>query len=195
MISTIDESLFERSSLPVKFWPVPDSYRKSLPQSGEAGCFWENRGDRRHCGIDIYAPPKSPVLAVDTGRVLRVGIFSSPEAVPYWNVTYFILIRHEDGLVANYAELEQALVKEGDAVRGGDAIGLVGAVLNAEKITESSPSYVQRLKGDGHSSMLHFELYQGLPLFPSNYLGGNAFSPSRPSNILDPTAYLEGVAG
>ena len=177
----------------MKFWPVPDSYRKSLPRSGEAGCFWENRGDRNHCGIDIYAPPESSVLAVDAGRVVKVGIFSSPEAVPYWNVTHFILIRHEDGLVANYAELQEALVKEGDEVRGGDAIGLVGAVLNPEKITESSPFYVQRLKNNGHSSMLHFELYRGAPTFPSNYLGGNAFDPLRPPNILDPTTYLEGL--
>ncbi len=27
-----------------------------VPQIGEAGSFWENRGDRYHCGVDLYAP-------------------------------------------------------------------------------------------------------------------------------------------
>lgn len=178
---------------PMKFWPVPDSYKKNLPHAGNPGAFWENRGDRNHCGIDIYAPRKSAVLAVDTGRVVEVGIFTSPEAVPYWNVTYYILIRHEGGLVAKYAELEEAVVREGDRAAAGDVIGFVGSVLNPEKITESSPPYVRLLKGNGHSSMLHFELYQGLPLPACNYLGGNSFNALKPQNILDPTAYLEGL--
>jgi murein DD-endopeptidase MepM/ murein hydrolase activator NlpD len=185
--------VFERSLILMKFWPVPDSYTKNLPREGEAGCFWENRGDRNHCGVDIYAPCKSPVLAVDAGKVVEVGIFTSPEFVPYWNETYYVLISHEDGLVAKYAELEEALVREGDVAGAGTVIGFVGSVLNPEKITENSPPYVQLLKGNGHSSMLHFELYRGLPLLPAKYLGGNSFKPLKPMNLLDPRAYFKGL--
>jgi murein DD-endopeptidase MepM/ murein hydrolase activator NlpD len=103
----------ERFSHLMKFWPVPNSYTKILPNAGTPGSFWEDRGDRNHCGIDIYAPRRSPVLAVDTGRVVEAGIFTSPVAVPYWNVTYYVLVQQEDGLVAKYAELDEAFVKEG----------------------------------------------------------------------------------
>lgn len=179
----------------MKFWPVPDSYDKILPHGGAPGSFWENRGDRNHCGIDIYAPGRSPVLAADAGRVIETGVFTSPAAVSYWNVTYYILIRHEDGLVAKYAELEEVFVREGEMPMAGAVIGLVGSVLNPDKITEHSPPYVQLLKGNGHSSMLHFELYEGLPSMPVNYLGGNSFNSLKPLNILDPTSYIEGLPG
>ena len=175
----------------MRYWPVPDSYKKKLPTAGDPGSFWENRGDRNHCGIDIYAPPESRVLAVDKGKVVEVGIFTSPEAVPYWNVTYYILIRHEDGLVAKYAELGETVARQGDMARAGEVIGLVGSVLNPEKITESCPPYVLLLKGNGHSSMLHFELYRELSSLPCNYLGGNSFDLSKPPKILDPTTYLQ----
>jgi murein DD-endopeptidase MepM/ murein hydrolase activator NlpD len=175
----------------VKFWPVPDSYSKTLPAAGDAGSFWEDRGDRRHCGIDIYAPRKSAVLAVDSGRVEHMGIFTSPRDVPYWNVTYYLLICHDDGKVSKYAELGEVLVKEGVEVQGGELIGRVGSVLNPEKITANAPSYVQRLKENGHPSMLHFELYQGMPLPPYDYLGGNTFNAAKPSNLLDPKPFLD----
>lgn len=176
-----------------KFWPVPASYCKELPREGTAGSFWENRGDRNHCGIDIYAPHGSEVLAVDSGRVLEVGVFSSPENVPYWNITYYILILHHDGLVSKYAELAEALVRRGDEVFAGDTIGRVGSVLDPQRIDESAPLYVRRLKENGHSSMLHFELYQGVPLHAGKYLGGNSFGACRSENVLDPGPYLEGL--
>lgn len=175
----------------MKYWPVPDSYRKTVPRAGDPGSFWEDRGDRNHCGIDIYAPGKSAVLAFDHGTIAHVGIFTSPRDIPYWNVTQFILLRHENGLVVNYAELDEVLVGKGDIVRPGDVIGRVGSVLNSHKITNTSPCYIQTLKQNGHLSMLHFELYQGMPPPPRDYLGGNSFKPSRPRNLLDPTALLD----
>jgi len=175
----------------VKFWPVPGSFRRSLPTGGEPGSFWEDRGDRNHCGIDIYAPRKSAVVAIDSGRVSEVGVFTSPHDVPYWNVTCYVLISHDDGLTSKYAELEESLVKAGDIAKAGDVIGRVGCVLNPKKITSKSPLYVQLLKKNGNSSMLHFELYRGIPLQTGTYLGGNAFKPSRPLNLLDPGPLLD----
>jgi murein DD-endopeptidase MepM/ murein hydrolase activator NlpD len=190
-VNNLNYEGFERRPFNLKFWPVPDSYKKTLPLSGDPGSFWEGRGDRNHCGIDIYAPRKSAVLAVDTGRIAQVGMFTSPRDVPYWNVTYYLLICHDDGLVSKYAELEEVLVKEGDVACAGDVIGRVGSVLNPEKITANSPAYIQLLKENGHSSMLHLELYKGIPLPPHDYLGGNAFKPSRPLNLLDPKDFLD----
>ncbi len=51
-------------------WPVPNSFSKTLPRSGSAGSFWENRKDRHHCGIDIYAPMHCEVLTIENARVV-----------------------------------------------------------------------------------------------------------------------------
>jgi murein DD-endopeptidase MepM/ murein hydrolase activator NlpD len=178
----------------MKFWPVPESHSRRLPQGGEPGSFWENRDDRYHCGVDIYAPKGSAVRAIEEGEVIDVGEFTSPEVLPYWNRTYYILVRHHDGVVSKYAELEKVNIRVGDFVRGGQVIGLVGSVLNPEKITETSPSYIRRLKENGNQSMLHFELYEGTPARPANYLGGNSFGGKKPKNLLDATSYLKDSA-
>jgi murein DD-endopeptidase MepM/ murein hydrolase activator NlpD len=175
----------------MKFWPVPESYSRSLPESGSPGSFWENRDDRHHCGVDIYAPKGSAVRTVEGGEVMEVGQFTSPEILPYWNRTYYILIKHHDGIVSRYAELEKVHVKIGDKVRAGQAIAQVGSVLNPEKITDASPPYIRRLRENGNQSMLHFEIYKGMPTTAEDYLGGNSFQSEKPESLLDATSYLK----
>ena len=36
-----------------------------IPPKGEAGSFWEDWGDRYHCGVDLYAPENTEVLSVE----------------------------------------------------------------------------------------------------------------------------------
>ena len=57
-----------------KYWPVPDSYSKYIPVNGNPGSFWEDRNDRHHCGIDIYAPIGSDVVSIEDGQVIETGI-------------------------------------------------------------------------------------------------------------------------
>ena len=123
-------------------------------------------------------------------KVIDIGQFTSPELIPYWNVTYYILIQLQNGWVSKYAELGQVLVKAGERVRSGQVIALVGSVLNPDKITEGSPPYIQRLRENGNQSMLHFELYQEKPTSSENYLGGNCFRENRPHSLLDAAYYL-----
>ena len=175
----------------MKFWPVPESFSKKLPEKGAPGSFWENREDRHHCGVDIYAPKGSKVCAVEAGEVIDIGQFTSPETIPYWNVTYYILIQLRNGWVSKYAELGQVLVKAGQKVKAGQVIALVGSVLNPERITEKSPPYIQRLRENGNQSMLHFELYQERPTSSESYLGGNCFRENKPDSLLDAASYLE----
>jgi len=172
-------------------WPVPDSYSKRVPSNGEPGSFWEDRADRHHCGVDIYAPKGSEVLSIENGKVLEIGIFTSPEEVDYWNKTYYILILNEPGSIGKYAELEDVRVKARDIVYTGQLIGHVGSVLNAKRITVKSPSYIQSLKKKGNISMLHFELYTSNPVEDDKYLGSNWFGSGKPENLGDPTEYLE----
>jgi murein DD-endopeptidase MepM/ murein hydrolase activator NlpD len=174
----------------MKFWPVPNSYSKKIPLNGNPGSFWEYRGDRFHSGIDIYAPEGSEVLSVDDGKVIDTGKFTSPKTIPYWNKTYYLLIKNNDGFFCKYAELGSITVKTSENVKAGQIIGQVGLVIDANKITNDSPNYIKRLKKDGKTSMLHFELCESRPNQNKNYLGGNYFINIKPKNLLDPTSYL-----
>lgn len=176
--------------LDIKIWPVPSSYTLELPSGGAPGSFWEDRGDRFHCGVDIYAPEGSDVVAVADGVVTGTGDFTSPEWVGYWNATFWVLVRHEDGYFSKYAELGEVLVSGGQEVKAGQTIGRVGQVLNPDRVVPRDPGYVIRLAQAGNSSMLHFELHQGEPEGPDDYLGGNVFSSDRPEGLADPTEYL-----
>ena len=175
----------------MKQWPVPASYQQSVPAIGSAGSFWENRGDRYHCGVDIYSKASSDVVSIEGGRVIGTGMFTSPEKVHYWNVTHDVLIETDSGLVCRYAELGDVAVNTGDIVKSGELVGHVGLVLDTCKITESSPGYIRKLKENGSPSMLHFELWDVQFADSASYLGGNWFGGKKPQNLLDPTAYLE----
>lgn len=177
----------------MKYWPVPNSHSKIIPTAGFSGSFWEDRGDRYHCGIDIYAPEGSDVLSVEDGKVIDIGVFTSPDKISYWNTTYYILIKNKTGFVCRYAELGNATVSVDESVKAGQLIGYVGLVLNSDKITKKSPLYVQNLKKNRNQSMLHFELYNSLPTETVNYLGGNWFAGSKPKNLLDPIDYLKSI--
>lgn len=175
----------------MKYWPVPDSFSPTPPAPGEHGCFWEDRGDRYHAGIDLYSPEGSPVLAIENGRVVLVQQFTSPDLVDYWNVTYSVIIETASGFVTRYAELSQITIQSGEMVISGQIIGRVGLVLNDHHVDSTAPEYIQALKQDGHQSMLHFELHCCLPVDESHYLGGNYFTRVKPPSLLDPAGYLQ----
>jgi murein DD-endopeptidase MepM/ murein hydrolase activator NlpD len=175
----------------MKVWPVPDSFTKNLPEKNKAGSFWEDRGDRHHCGVDIYAPVGSDVVATESGIVLKTGVFTSPEMNPYWNITYFVVLKHDTGLISKYAELLDATVSDGESLAAGQVLGHVGCVLDVEKITGEAPLYVQELKRKGNASMLHFELFKALPTELTQYAGGNVHDGVKPENLLDATDYLK----
>jgi murein DD-endopeptidase MepM/ murein hydrolase activator NlpD len=177
----------------MKFWPVPESYPDELTGNRSSGVFWENRGDRRHCGIDIYAPEGSKVIAIEGGEVIDVGIFTSNGKVSYWNETYYILIKHSTGTVGKYAELRDVLVNIGNKIQAGELIGLVGSVLNPEMVSAESPDYIKALVKNNRNIMLHFELYRCLPGEPFLYSGGNVFTDEMPEHVMDPTDYLKAL--
>ncbi len=159
-----------------------------VPLKPEPGSFWEDRGDRFHCGVDIYCKENSKVFATETGKVIRIGLATTPKINPYWNKTYYILIKNRSGFYCKYAELKTVNVKENEKVLAGSFIGKVGNVINLSKLNKNVPEYIKNLKSP---SMLHIELYKSLP--PKNwklYLGGNYFNCKKPKILVDPTKYL-----
>ncbi|MFO8235184.1 MAG: M23 family metallopeptidase [Bacteroidales bacterium] len=176
----------------MKFWPVPNSYSKEVPISG-AGSFAESRGSRHHYAVDIYAPVSSKVLATENGKVIAEGVFTTPAVKSYWNMTYFVAIKHDSGYIAKYCELGDLLVNKGDQVKGGEVIGHIGKVLNFKEINSQSPLYIQKIKEAEVEGMLHFELYKEEPVIFRDYNGGNWHNHQKPDNILDPTTYLSSL--
>lgn len=101
-------------------------------------------GKRRHEGIDIFAPKLTPALAAADGYVtgLRNGGLGGKT----------VWIRpHEKNYTLYYAHLDKQLVQEGQEVKKGDVVGLVGNTGNAQH----TPSH------------LHFGVYTaGGPINP-----------------------------
>jgi murein DD-endopeptidase MepM/ murein hydrolase activator NlpD len=167
-----------------------DLKKVRVPQKGEAGSFWENRGDRYHCGVDLYAPENTEVDSIERGIVAETGLMTSPEILPYWNPTYYVIVEQRGRLFCKYSELADFTEKKGDEIEPSQLIGYVGIVLNSSKIDEFCPLYIQKLK-DKNPSMLHFELWENQPITTHrNYLGGNWFAEEKPENLMNPTEYL-----
>ncbi|MDD1647786.1 MAG: M23 family metallopeptidase [Methanomicrobiales archaeon] len=156
------------------YWPLP-AIPHRVPADGEPGSFREDRGDRTHCGVDLYAPPGNVVVAVDSGTVAGTGISTSPEILPYWNLTRFVAIASAEGRTWRYGELAAVLVSTGNPVAGGQVIGTVGQVLNCRRVSGSSPPYIRELCRRGAASMLHLELADRISPDSELYRGGNWF--------------------
>lgn len=98
-----------------------------------------------HTGVDLIAPPGTPVLAAAGGVVSTVTFV--PE---YGNM---VDVDHDNGLTSRYAHLTKSLVKVGDVVLKGQNIALVGAT------------------GRATGPHLHFEVREkGIPLNPNKFL-------------------------
>jgi murein DD-endopeptidase MepM/ murein hydrolase activator NlpD len=75
---------------------------------------------RPHWGVDIAAPAGTPVRASADGTVL--GVASSP------SYGLVVDVSHRGGeYITRYAHLSAVLVREGQRVRRGDAVGRVGS--------------------------------------------------------------------
>ncbi len=76
-------------------------------------------GRRQHKGVDLASPSGTPVFATADGIVGRAERFSS-----YGN---YVQIEHGAALETRYAHLSHIAVTQGQRVRKGDVIGLVGS--------------------------------------------------------------------
>lgn len=102
--------------------------------------------NKKHYGVDIAATPNESVLATLDGTV----ILSTYTA----ETGYVIQIQHGQNMVSIYKHCGSLLKKEGDVVKAGEAIALVGST--GEKTT---------------GPHLHFELWnKGRALDPSKYI-------------------------
>lgn len=91
------------------------------------GSFWgdaRDAGARSHEGIDIFSPFRTPAIAAADGYIRTVGVNNLGGKV------IFLHPRDKD-YVLYYAHLDSQMVEQGQDVRAGDTIGLVGNTGNA----------------------------------------------------------------
>ena len=102
--------------------------------------------NKKHFGIDIAASPNESVLATLDGTVIMATYTA--------DTGYVIQVQHGQNLVSIYKHCGSLLKKEGDVVKAGEAIALVGK--SGEKTT---------------GPHLHFEIWnRGRTLDPSKYI-------------------------
>jgi murein DD-endopeptidase MepM/ murein hydrolase activator NlpD len=96
-------------------------------------------GHRRHQGIDLLAPAGTPVVAVASGRIIRVSNLDVGRGgISLW-------LHDRRGTAYYYAHNQHNLVHLGQRVRAGQVIAQVGATGNAR----------------GGPPHLHFEIHPG----------------------------------
>ena len=98
-----------------------------------------------HTGVDLIAPPGTPVVAAAGGVVSTVAYVAE-----YGNI---VEVDHDNGLTSRYAHLAKSLVRVGDVVMKGQNVALVGST------------------GRTTGPHLHFEVREkGIPLNPNKFL-------------------------
>lgn len=97
--------------------PLPASVRAVVSSGWNA---LRARGTRRHRSIDIPVPVGTPILAIDTGVVERVGHDPDRDAGLY------VAIRHPSGVVSRYLHLSEIDVMRGQRVARGQRVGRSG---------------------------------------------------------------------
>ncbi|MGI5212099.1 M23 family metallopeptidase [Plantactinospora sp. CA-290183] len=103
------------------------------------------RWNELHAGVDLAAPEGAPYVAVHSGTVTKAGWFGG--------YGYCVIVTHADGTESVYGHSSKLLVTEGQEVKAGDQLGLVG------------------MTGYSYGTHLHLELHvDGKPIDPIPYL-------------------------
>lgn len=117
-----------------------------------------SRGGRTHDAVDIMAPRGTPVLAADSGTILKLRQNDAGGITVYQ-------LDHAERFVYYYAHLDRyrdGLV-EGMAIRQGDVLGFVGTTGNAPKETPHLHFQVMIYRGRG-------QYWGGDPINPHPFL-------------------------
>lgn len=129
------------SGIPEGEWCYPLPGAKVISPYG-------GRGGRQHTGTDLKTKPNDPIYAAFEGEVTMSQVFYG-----YGNC---IVIRHANGLETLYSHNSKNLVKEGQHVKAGQVVALVGQT------------------GRATTPHLHFETrVNGKPQNPANYFDLN----------------------
>ena len=98
-----------------------------------------------HFGVDVAAPKDESIKAIDDGTIIIASYTAE--------TGYIVQIQHDNDLISVYKHNSSLLKKEGDKVRAGEAIAIIG-----ETGEYSSGPH------------LHFEMWRkGIPINPETF--------------------------
>ena len=103
--------------------PLVTQFNAIWPTHGEITTYFGEVGPyspRGHAGLDVAGPEGTPVVAIDDGEVLKA----------YWNGDGYgglVIIGHPSGYETWYGHLERLDVKQGEEVKRGQEIALMGS--------------------------------------------------------------------
>jgi murein DD-endopeptidase MepM/ murein hydrolase activator NlpD len=139
------EFLFDRSTKVTEGSPVATNVAPEVSSGFGVRHDPINGSQRFHTGVDVAAQEGSPVLAAAPGVVRRVG--------PRGGYGNAVEIDNGNGISTLYGHASTLTVKEGDSVKAGDPVALVGHT------------------GRATGSHLHFEVRKdGKPIDPQSTL-------------------------
>ena len=100
---------------------------------------------KQHYGIDIAAPKDAPIKAIDDGTII-IAAYTAETG-------YILQIQHDNDLISVYKHNSVLLKKQGEKVRAGEAIAIIGET------------------GEFYSGPhLHFEMWRnGVALNPESF--------------------------
>jgi murein DD-endopeptidase MepM/ murein hydrolase activator NlpD len=101
-----------------------------------------------HRGLDIAANRGTPVLACSTGKVIFTGTRAR-----FRNYGKVVLLDHGNGIYTHYAHLKKILVKQGQKVKRGQKIALVG---NTGKSTGPHLHLEVRVRNNLYNPLAYF---------------------------------------
>lgn len=153
-------------------WPLPGADR----YSSYSGSFGAERKYDIHTGIDIYCEPNQVCCAMESGVVVKVEVFTGPNAEPpspWWNETHAVFVEGNSGVIV-YGEIRPlSTINIGKKISSGQILGHVVTVLRKDKGLPMT--------------MLHVELYEkGAREAVIWGLGED-----KPKTLLDPSKLFE----
>ena len=162
-----------------RYWPVPNCLEKYVATRGTSAFGAPRDGGNgkigKHTGVDIWAHSRDKVIAIESGIVVNVGIFTSPSEYPKWLTTYTVMVKNNSGTVSVYGELRKPKFKVGQRINAGQLVGYIARVLKRGDENGSSPY------------MLHFELHKKGSKDFFDWYG------KKPKVLLNPTKYLQSL--
>ena len=115
------------------------------PTTGELTSGFGYRWGRLHSGIDLANDVGTQIRAARSGRVIHAGWYSG------YGTT--VVIEHEQGYITLYGHLSEAIVQDGQYIKGGQPIAYMGST------------------GNSTGPHLHFEVRKnGVPINPYSIL-------------------------
>lgn len=176
----------------MKSWPLPNSYEDKLPSDGDRGSYWEDRQIGFNCGIELFCPPNSEVLAIESGIVLDISTFSKIDDGHCLENTMQCVIK-SNSIIYKYCFLTEVNVKLGQKIDGGSKLGLCGVAIIKDKIKDTDPFYLREIAHNNLTSLLHIEIFKSPIMEVRPYKFGNYLGDIRPNSLLNPLLFLSGL--